>query len=143
MEAQDKFGKPNPHLDSHRNMPPRTGESSSSSPDSGDVTVTHAEDYPYHAEHGPPIDNALRYDENEEEYRRHKDLLWSRIRHHLRDPLMEFCGTMIMIIFGDGSVAQVVLSANPDLPKSSQNKGDYQSISWGYVSLDARYESAC
>ena len=38
-----------------------------------------------------------------------------------------------MIVFGDGSVAQVVLSANPDLPMSSQNKGNYQSISWGYV----------
>lgn len=40
-----------------------------------------------------------------------------------------------MILFGDGSVAQVTLSANPNLPPSSQNKGDYQSISWGYVSL--------
>lgn len=48
---------------------------------------------------------------------------------------MEFMGCFIMIIFGDGSVAQVLLSANPNLPPSSQNKGDYQSISWGYVSL--------
>lgn len=87
--------------------------------------------YPFHAEHGPPIDNALKYDEAEEDYQHHKTLLWSRIRHHMRDPFAEFMGTFIMILFGDGSVAQVTLSANPNLPKSSQNKGDYQSISWG------------
>jgi aquaglyceroporin related protein, other eukaryote len=40
---------------------------------------------------------------------------------------------MIMIIFGDGSVAQVLLSANPNLPPGSQNKGEYQSITWGFV----------
>ncbi|KAI5465218.1 aquaporin-like protein [Mariannaea sp. PMI_226] len=33
-------------------------------------------------------------------------------------------GTMIMILFGDGVVAQVVLSKG--------SKGDYQSISWGW-----------
>ncbi|KAK6383852.1 glycerol channel [Exophiala oligosperma] len=88
--------------------------------------------YPYHAEHGPPIDNALKYAEAEEDYQHHKTLWWSRVRHHLRDPFAEFLGTFIMILFGDGSVAQVTLSANPNLPKSSQNKGDYQSISWGW-----------
>lgn len=87
--------------------------------------------YPYHAEHGPPIDNALKYAEAEEDYQHHKMLWWSRVRHHLRDPFAEFLGTFIMILFGDGSVAQVTLSANPNLPQSSQNKGEYQSISWG------------
>ncbi|KIW98450.1 uncharacterized protein Z519_00111 [Cladophialophora bantiana CBS 173.52] len=88
--------------------------------------------YPYHQEHGPPIDNALKYAEAEEDYQHHKNLLWSRIRHHLRDPFAEFMGTFIMILFGNGSVAQVTLSANPKLPKSSQHKGEYQSISWGW-----------
>lgn len=50
----------------------------------------------------------------------------------MRDPFMEFCGTMIMIVFGDGSVAQVLLSTNPNLAKGNQNKGEYQSISWGW-----------
>lgn len=48
--------------------------------------------------------------------------LWPRIRHILREPLAEFLGTMIMLLIGDGVVAQVVLS--------SGTKGDYQSISW-------------
>lgn len=48
--------------------------------------------------------------------------LWPRIRHYIREPLAEFLGTMILILFGDGVVAQVVLSKN--------TKGDYQSISW-------------
>jgi aquaglyceroporin related protein, other eukaryote len=112
--------------------PHRSGESSSDTAQaSDDVTFAHS-DYPYHSEHGPPIDNALRYEEVEEEYSHHNKYLWSRIRHHLREPFMEFMGTFIMIIFGDGSVAQVLLSANPNLPESSQSKGEYQSISWGW-----------
>ncbi|KAK5199269.1 glycerol channel [Exophiala xenobiotica] len=120
--------------------------SSSSQPASDEVTYTHREHehhqqprmdpnpnpYPYHAEHGPPIDNTLKNVEAEEDYEHHKTLWWSRVRHHLRDPFAEFLGTFIMILFGDGSVAQVQLSANPNLPASSQNKGDYQSISWGW-----------
>jgi aquaglyceroporin related protein, other eukaryote len=125
----------------------RAPGSSSSSPASDEVTFTHREHddaqnarsmdpnpqvpYPFHQEHGPPIDNYLASDEAEEDYQHHKNLWWSRVRHHLRDPFAEFMGTFIMILFGDGSVAQVTLSANPKLPQSSQNKGDYQSISWG------------
>jgi aquaglyceroporin related protein len=51
-------------------------------------------------------------------------LTWPRIRHMLREPFSEFLGTFILI--GDGVVAQVVLS--------NGEKGDYQSISWGWVS---------
>lgn len=52
------------------------------------------------------------------------DLTWSRIRHFLREPFAEFWGTFILLMFGDGVVAQVVLS--------NGEKGDYQSISWGW-----------
>lgn len=48
--------------------------------------------------------------------------LWPRIRHKIREPLAEFLGTMLIILFGDGVVAQVVLSSNKN--------GAYQSISW-------------
>lgn len=125
MEAIEKNQQQH---DSSRAPVERHGESSSQD----SITFAHS-DYPYHAEHGPPIDNALREEEIEDDYKHHNKYLWSRIRHHLREPFMEFMGTFIMIIFGDGSVAQVLLSANPNLPPSSQNKGDYQSISWGYV----------
>ncbi|PGH10586.1 hypothetical protein AJ79_05409 [Helicocarpus griseus UAMH5409] len=50
--------------------------------------------------------------------------LWCRIRHTLREPFSEFFGVFILVLFGDGSVAQVVLSGG--------EKGDYQSISWGW-----------
>lgn len=53
-----------------------------------------------------------------------KQLRWSRIRHALRDPFSEFFGTMILVLFGDGVVAQVTLSQG--------QKGNYQSISWGW-----------
>jgi len=61
------------------------------------------------------------YIDGEEERRK---LLWSRIRYFLREPFSEFFGVMIMIMFGDGSVAQVVLS--------TEQKGQYQSITWGW-----------
>lgn len=51
-------------------------------------------------------------------------LRWPRIRSLWQDAISEFFGTMILIIFGDGVVAQVVLSR--------RTMGDYQSISWGW-----------
>lgn len=54
----------------------------------------------------------------------HQLLLWSRLREYCRDVFSEFFGTMILILFGDGVVAQVLLS--------NGQKGDYQSISWGW-----------
>lgn len=53
-----------------------------------------------------------------------EDLWWSRMREYGSDFFSEFAGTMVMILFGDGSVAQVTLSENV--------KGEYQSISWGW-----------
>lgn len=58
------------------------------------------------------------------EHEPREDLWWSRMREYGRDFTSEFAGTMIMIAFGDGSVAQVVLSDGV--------KGEYQSISWGW-----------
>lgn len=127
MEAEKKL---EPHSAAPRMADP--GESSSGGHTSDEVTYAHT-DYPTYAEHGVLVDDVLRHDELEEDYAHHNNLLWSRIRHHLREPFMEFMGTFVMIVFGDGSVAQVMLSANPNLPASSQNKGDYQSISWGYA----------
>ncbi|KAJ5539385.1 hypothetical protein N7513_007717 [Penicillium frequentans] len=51
-------------------------------------------------------------------------LLWYKIRAYGRDAFSEFFGTMILILFGDGVVAQVLLSHD--------EKGSYQSISWGW-----------
>jgi hypothetical protein len=48
---------------------------------------------------------------------------WVRFRKHMRDPFAEFMGVFTLIIFGDGVVAQVVLSKG--------TRGDYQSINWG------------
>jgi len=76
---------------------------------------------PAHAEHGALIDHKQAQAEAVES---EPDLLWSRIRHFLREPFAEFFGVFILILFGDGVVAQVVLSGG--------TKGDYQSISWGW-----------
>ncbi|KHN96069.1 aquaglyceroporin [Metarhizium album ARSEF 1941] len=53
-----------------------------------------------------------------------RDLWWPRIRSICQDAFSEFFGTMILVLFGCGVTAQVVLSTN--------GKGDYQSISWGW-----------
>jgi aquaglyceroporin related protein len=49
---------------------------------------------------------------------------WPKIRSIWQDAFSEFLGTMILLLFGDGVVAQVVLSNGA--------KGSYQSISWGW-----------
>ena len=74
-----------------------------------------------YAEHGPGIDHKI---PQEDAVQEHRELLWSRIRHFMREPLSEFFGVFILILFGDGVVAQVVLSDGV--------KGAYQSISWGW-----------
>lgn len=51
-------------------------------------------------------------------------LWWSRVRSTCQDAFSEFFGVFILILFGDGVVAQVVLSKGKN--------GDYQSISWGW-----------
>lgn len=76
---------------------------------------------PAYAEHGALVDHKV---PQEEIVQSEPDLLWSRIRHYMREPFSEFFGVFILILFGDGVVAQVVLSGG--------KKGDYQSISWGW-----------
>lgn len=56
----------------------------------------------------------------------HNHLTWSGIRVIMREPFAEFLGTLIMVLFGDGSVAQVLLSGG----EAGWGIGDYQSINW-------------
>ncbi len=49
---------------------------------------------------------------------------WSRVREYCQDGFSEFLGTFILLLFGDGVVAQVVLSGG--------EKGNYLSICWGW-----------
>jgi aquaglyceroporin related protein len=59
------------------------------------------------------------------------ELLWSRIRTVLREPFAEFWGVVIMVMFGDGSVAQVLLSTGQTTAPGGMGFGSYQSINWG------------
>jgi aquaglyceroporin related protein len=59
------------------------------------------------------------------------ELLWSRIRTVLREPFAEFWGVAIMVMFGDGSVAQVLLSTGQATAPGGNGFGSYQSINWG------------
>jgi hypothetical protein len=72
----------------------------------------------------PPIHE----DHEDHEYQR---LLWSRIRLTLRELFAELCGTAVMVFFGNGSVAQVLLSAGNKAAPGGNGYGAYQSISWG------------
>jgi len=69
-------------------------------------------------------------DEEHDIHERQK-LLWSRIKIILREPFAEFWGTLVMVMFGDGSVAQVVLSTGQATAPGGNGFGAYQSISWG------------
>lgn len=74
-----------------------------------------------HQEHGVGIDHDI---PQADALQAMPELWWSRIRHIIREPLAEFFGVFILILFGDGVVAQVVLSGG--------TKGDFQSINWGW-----------
>jgi len=74
-----------------------------------------------HAEHGVAIDHNI---PQADAIQAMPDLWWSRTRHWLREPFSEFFGVFILILFGDGVVAQVVLSGGAN--------GSYQSITWGW-----------
>lgn len=80
---------------------------------------------PVLAEHGPLVD---RERPGEDEIPSNPDLWWSKVRAYCQDPFSEFFGVFIMILFGDGVVAQVVLSGG--------EKGSYQSITWGMLTLN-------
>ncbi|KIM89462.1 hypothetical protein PILCRDRAFT_813403 [Piloderma croceum F 1598] len=56
---------------------------------------------------------------------------WAKFRDYIREPMAEFFGTMILIIFGNGVNCQVVLSSNPAV--ASSPKGQYLSISFGWA----------
>jgi len=73
------------------------------------------------AEHGALIDHDIHPQADTVEA--HPGLRWSIVRHICQDAFSEFFGVFILILFGNGAVAQIVLS--------SEQKGDYQSISWG------------
>jgi hypothetical protein len=76
---------------------------------------------PAYTEKGPLINHEI---PQADVVQQEPDLAWSRIRRYFREPLAEFFGVFILILFGDGVVAQVVLSGGKN--------GDYQSISWGW-----------
>ena len=62
----------------------------------------------------------------------HSDLWWPRVRMSLKEPFAEFFGVFIMVLFGDASVAQVLLSTGQKTAPGGNGFGDYQSISWGW-----------
>nr|OQO17374.1 hypothetical protein B0A51_15755 [Rachicladosporium sp. CCFEE 5018]OQO20325.1 hypothetical protein B0A51_12486 [Rachicladosporium sp. CCFEE 5018]OQO23513.1 hypothetical protein B0A51_09506 [Rachicladosporium sp. CCFEE 5018] len=78
------------------------------------------------AETGPTINRSKTKDVIAKKKALNSGLRWPRIRRTFREALSEFMGTFILIMFGDGVVAQVVLSGGKN--------GAYQSISWGWVS---------
>ncbi|KEF63544.1 aquaglyceroporin like protein, other eukaryote [Exophiala aquamarina CBS 119918] len=109
-------------------MAEKTESPASTPPTTHDEGVVHrsyrhstVDGQPGYSEHGALVDHKV---PQEEIVQSEPDLLWSRVRHYLREPFSEFFGVFILILFGDGVVAQVVLSGG--------EKGDYQSISWGW-----------
>ncbi|GAB7366134.1 hypothetical protein MBLNU230_g7696t1 [Neophaeotheca triangularis] len=68
----------------------------------------------------------------EHDTRNESDLWWSKIRLTLKEPFAEFFGVFIMVLFGDGSVAQVLLSAEQESAPGGNGFGNYQSINWGW-----------
>ncbi|KAF8645126.1 hypothetical protein AX16_007955 [Volvariella volvacea WC 439] len=56
---------------------------------------------------------------------------WSKYRLMIREPMAEFIGVAIIIIFGDGVVCQSVLSHNPSVAPAP--RGDWLSLNIGWA----------
>ncbi|KAJ5217050.1 hypothetical protein N7468_010058 [Penicillium chermesinum] len=70
------------------------------------------------------IGQASSFQDNGSNIETTEPLALSRLKEYSRDAISEFFGTMILVLFGNGVIAQVLLSHG--------QKGDYQSISWGW-----------
>ncbi|KAF8645150.1 hypothetical protein AX16_007978 [Volvariella volvacea WC 439] len=56
---------------------------------------------------------------------------WSKYREMIRAPLAEFLGVIILVMFGDGAVCQMVLSQIPAV--SAAPRGDWLTLSFGFA----------
>ncbi|KAI5194785.1 aquaporin [Aureobasidium subglaciale] len=63
----------------------------------------------------------------------YSSLYWSKVRLALREPFAEFFGVMLLVLFGDGAVAQVVLSTGDTSAPGGNGYGNYQSVNWGWA----------
>ncbi|KAK4900512.1 glycerol channel [Elasticomyces elasticus] len=70
--------------------------------------------------------------DEEHDYAEQQEWWWARTRIALREPLAEFFGTFILVLFGDAAVAQVLLSAGQTSAPGADGYGNYQSINWGW-----------
>ena len=70
--------------------------------------------------------------DDEHDMAEHSEIWWAKVRLSLREPFAEFWGVFIMVLFGNGSVAQVLLSAGERTAPGGNGFGSYQSISWGW-----------
>ncbi|KAF6741447.1 aquaporin-like protein [Ephemerocybe angulata] len=61
----------------------------------------------------------------------HVGSIYRRTMWQIRQPMAEFFGTMILVIFGAGAGASVTLSGNPGVAPTS--KGDFLSINFGWA----------
>jgi aquaglyceroporin related protein len=89
MSDEKKSSAPSNHAISHDEHAKRPNPEGSSSD---------SEHKPYE-EHGPGIDHHIPQDEV---VQAEPQLWWSKTRHMIREPLAEFFGVFILILFGDG-----------------------------------------
>ena len=64
---------------------------------------------------------------------KYSSLWWSKVRLALREPFAEFFGVMILVLFGDGAVAQVLLSKGQTSAPGGDGYGNYNAVSWGWA----------
>lgn len=71
--------------------------------------------------------------EEEHDYAPHSDLWWPRVRIALKEPFAEFWGVFILVLFGDGGVAQVILSTGEKSAPGGDGFGNYNNINWAWA----------
>ncbi|KAF7195911.1 Aquaporin-3 [Pseudocercospora fuligena] len=65
----------------------------------------------------------------------HNHLFWPKVKIALKEPIAEFWGTFILVLFGDAAIAQTLLSGTDAVRASSPGGGGFgawDTISWAW-----------
>jgi hypothetical protein len=91
------------HLNDHTSSPADSSHSGQRGIPRALTAMSEKEIREAYGEHGPGIDHNI---PQQDAVQARPDLWWSRMRHIAREPLSEFFGVFILVLFGDGYVVR-------------------------------------
>ncbi|GIZ42549.1 hypothetical protein CKM354_000581100 [Cercospora kikuchii] len=70
--------------------------------------------------------------DEELDHAEHNHFFWSKVKIAFKEPFAEFWGTFVLVLFGTGSIAQTLLTANDTSAPGADGFGSWVTITWGW-----------